>query len=33
VQALSRKKAIAVSLSPQQEHDWQQKFDDVFKGQ
>ena len=33
VAALSQKKVITVSLSPQDEHKWQQKFNDLFKGQ
>jgi iron(III) transport system substrate-binding protein len=33
VAALSKKKVITVLLSPQDEHKWQQKFNDLFKGQ
>jgi len=32
VAALSKKKVITVSLSPQDEHKWQQKFNELFKG-
>ncbi len=33
VAALNKKKVITVSLSPQDEHKWQQKFNALFKGQ
>jgi iron(III) transport system substrate-binding protein len=33
VAALNKKKVITVSLSPADEHVWQQKFNDLFKGQ
>ena len=33
VAAMNKKKVITVSLSPQEEHKWQQKFNDLFKGQ
>jgi len=32
VAALAKKKVITVSMSPQDEHKWQQKFNDLFKG-
>jgi iron(III) transport system substrate-binding protein len=32
VEALAKKKVITVSMSPQDEHKWQQKFNDLFKG-
>jgi iron(III) transport system substrate-binding protein len=32
VAALNQKKVITVSLSPQDEHKWQQKFNELFKG-
>jgi iron(III) transport system substrate-binding protein len=32
VPALNKHKVITVSLSPQQEHQWQQKFNELFKG-
>lgn len=33
VAALNKKKVITVSLTPADEHTWQQKFNDLFKGQ
>jgi iron(III) transport system substrate-binding protein len=32
VQAINQKKVITVSLTPEEEHTWQQRFNDLFKG-